>query len=101
MADRAPVEISPGLAHALRRFDQFLIADDLDRSEVMDQADDATLQELVATMEPLYAEVNAVLDVLVAHPHPLPADQELLEEQLNSLGQAGMEAQFELRDRGQ
>jgi hypothetical protein len=101
MTDRAPVEISPALALALQRFDRFLVADDMDRAEVMDQADDATLQDLVATMEPLYAEVNAVLDVLVAHPHPLPADQALPEEQLNSLGQAGMEAQFDLEARGQ
>ena len=101
MADRAPVEISPALAQALQRFDRFLIADDVERSDVMSQADDATLRDLVATMEPLYDEVNAVLDVLVAHPHTLPEDQQLLEEQLNSLGQAGMEAQFELEARGQ
>ncbi|MDP8905214.1 MAG: hypothetical protein M3N29_07855 [Chloroflexota bacterium] len=101
MADRAPVEMSPALAEALHGFARFLVADDVERSGVISHADDATLRDLVATMEPLYDEVNAALDVLVEHPHPLPGDQELLEEQLNALGQAGMEAQFELEARVQ
>ncbi len=100
MANRAPVEISPALAQALQRFDRFLVADDAARSDAIEQADGATLRDLVETMVPLYDEVNGVLDVLVEHPHPLPEDQELLEEQLNSLGQAGMEAQLELEARG-
>jgi hypothetical protein len=49
----------------------------------------------------LYDEMNSTLDALVAAPHPLPDAAATLEEQLNALGQVGMEAQFELEARGQ
>lgn len=52
-------------------------------------------------MEPLYGEINEVLDKLVARPHPLPESLEQLEVDLNSLAQAAMEAQQELNTRQQ
>ncbi|MGH2455043.1 MAG: hypothetical protein ACRDHD_02105 [Candidatus Limnocylindria bacterium] len=46
-----------------------------------------------------YPEINAVLDRLTAEPHPLAEDLELLEEHLNSLAQAAMEAELEVEGR--
>jgi hypothetical protein len=98
--DRAPVEISPALAGVLDRFERFLVSDDVERSDAIAGSDDQSLRDLVDAVTPLFDEINAVLDVLVAHPHPLPADQEALETHLNDLGQAGVEAQLELESRG-
>jgi hypothetical protein len=55
---------------------------------------------LANAIDPLFDEINSVLDQLVATPHPLPDDQAALEDELNSLAQAGMGARMELDDRG-
>lgn len=88
-----PSELSSELAAALDRYRAFLVADDAKRANVIEASDLDALRVLVATVEPLYPEINAVLDGLMSADHPLPEDLELLEVDLNSLAQAGMEAQ--------
>lgn len=97
--DENPVAISPELAMALRTLRRHLLADDLERSDAMERSDRETLTALVEAVEPLFDEINAVLDRLLAKPHPLPSDEEELEVDLNSLGQAGAEARLELARR--
>lgn len=63
------------------------------------QADGQTLSALIEAVRPLLEEISSVLDALVARPHPLPDDQEILEYGLNDLGQAGVEARLELETR--
>ncbi len=101
MASQSADIVSPALQDALERFSEFLVSDDAERSALVEKADDAMLRELVVAVTPLYEEINSTLDALVKREHPLPDDAALLEDQLNSLGQVGMEAQFELEARGQ
>lgn len=91
--------VSPALAAALAKFRPFLQADDVERSEAIEHADSQTLVTMAVAVRPLYPEINQVLDRLVAEQHPLPEDLELLEEDLNSLAQAAMEAELELDGR--
>jgi hypothetical protein len=90
------VEPSRALHEAIDRFKPFLVTDDAARPAAMSGAHTETIRDLVLTITPLFEEINALLDALVSSPHPLPEKQALLEEQLNSLGQAAMEARFEL-----
>jgi hypothetical protein len=99
MADGAERIVSPALASALDDLRQFVIADDAERSEVIEASDRETLTALAESVGPLFGEINAVLDRLADAPHPLPEDQELLEYDLNSLAQAAMEARQELDHR--
>lgn len=95
----ADIQPSSDLHAALEKYREFLIADDVERSNVIGAADCETLGELVADVEPLFDEINDVLDRLVAARHPLPADLEDLEVDLNSLGQVGSEARYEIESR--
>jgi hypothetical protein len=99
MADSAERIVSPALAAALDDFHRFVIADDAERSEVIEASDRDTLTALAESVGPLFEEINAALDRLTVAPHPLPEDQELLEYDLNSLAQAAMEARQELDGR--
>jgi hypothetical protein len=96
MADDGTRIVSPALASALDDFRQFVIADDEERSGVIEATDPKTLTALADAIAPLFGEINAVLDRLTEAPHPLPEDQELLEYDLNSLAQAAMEARQQL-----
>jgi len=91
MADNA-VAPSPALAAALAAYQSFLISDDQERVEAIEAADRETRVALARAVDPLYGEINALLDTLTAAPHPLPGDLEQLEDDLNSLAQAAMEA---------
>lgn len=99
MDDQARPIVSPQLAAALRSFRGFLVSDDGMRSEETARSDVERLTSLIGTVQPLFPEINAVLDRLTAAPHPLPADEERMEEDLNSLAQAAIEARFELDSR--
>ena len=88
--------ISADLAAALVTFRRFLLADDFDRSREIGGADPETLEALAAAVEPLFDEINAVLDRLTGARHPLPPNEEDLEADLNSLAQAGVEARLGL-----
>jgi activator of Hsp90 ATPase-like protein len=87
------------LTAALDSLRPFLLSDDVERGAAIDRSDRATLDEIVRTIHPLFGEINEVLDRMAQKPHPLPADQEQLESDLNSLGQLGVEAQQELERR--
>jgi hypothetical protein len=99
MSDSDATLLSQPLRAALIEFRAFLKADDLERSQAIETADSERLAALTAAVEPLYGEINAVLDDLVGRAHPLPKDLEQLEVDLNSLAQAAMEAEQELRTR--
>ena len=92
-------EVSPELATALRTFSRFLESDDAKRGKEIEGSEAEELNALANAVEPLYDEINAALDLLVAKPHPLPDGEERLEEDLNALAQAGMEARIELTSR--
>lgn len=100
MTEHVPVAVSPALRAALDRFDHYLISDDSDRGEAVSRSDTEMLRELVDAVTPLYDEVNSILDVLVAQPHPMPEDQEALEYRLNDLAQSAEDARIELDSRG-
>jgi phosphate uptake regulator len=87
--------VSPQLAAALRTFSRFLESDDVARSKQIGESDVEELTTLADAVDPLYEEINEVLDRLVAKPHPVSEDEERLEEDLNSLAQAAMEARLE------
>ncbi len=91
---------SPRLRAVLDGFPEFLDSDDEARSDAVSGADTGRLRDLVVAVEPLFDEINALLDRLNAAEHPVSSELETLEDALNSLGQVGMEAQFELDDRG-
>jgi hypothetical protein len=91
--------ISPKLAAALRTFHRFLLSDDIQRSDEIERSDKETLTALAGAVEPLLDEIDDVLDRLVAKPHPLPPAEDDFEVDLNSLGQAGIEARMELNSR--
>lgn len=93
--------LSNDLASALDTFSEFLIEDDVARSVAIDNSDHERLSALAAAVDPLFEEINAVLDRLVAKDHPLPEHEEQLEYDLNSLAQAGMEARTHLEERGE
>jgi hypothetical protein len=95
----AAIALSAELTDALATFRSFLVSDDVDRGEVIEASTAGTLTALVAAVTPLYPEIDATLDKLVALPHPLPEDDEQLEEDLNSLAQAALEAEQELDGR--
>lgn len=88
--------VSEPLLSALATFKAFLQPDDDDRAHAIKAADTETLAAMAETVGPLYGEINAVLDRLVAEAHPLPEDLELLEVELNALAEAAMEAEQEL-----
>jgi hypothetical protein len=89
-------ELSPELAEVLASFRHFAVSDDADRAGVVERTDRDTLMALVKAVEPLYPEINVVLDRLVAKPHPVSPDEERLEVELDRLAQAAMEAELEL-----
>lgn len=91
--------VSPELARALRTFRHFLESDDRARANQIESSERQQLSALADALEPLNDEINEVLDRLVARPHPLSEYEGGLEEDLNSLAQAGMEARMELANR--
>jgi hypothetical protein len=90
---------SQQLRSVLDAFPEFLDSDDVARADAVSSADTERLQDLVAAVEPLFDEINQLLDRIVALEHPVVAELEELEEVLNSLGQVGIEAEMELEDR--
>lgn len=92
-------EMTPALSAALVSFQDFLESDDAKRGDDVDGSDTDTLRALVDTVEPLFPELNAVLDRLGAMPHPIATPLEYLESDLHSLAQAAMEADLVLRER--
>lgn len=94
------VSTSDALDDALRANATFLLSDDVERETAIQRSGRDELSALADGVDPLYDEINAVLDQLGELAHPLPADQERLEDQLNSLAQAAMEARMELDSRG-
>jgi hypothetical protein len=88
--------VSPALAAALETYKAFLLSDDDERERGITEGDPEVLRALADAVDPLFDEINAVLDRLTAARHPLPRDQEQLESDLNSLAQAAMEARMEL-----
>lgn len=96
MDEQAGPIVSLQLAAALRSFRGFVVSDDSTRSEETARSEVELLTALIGAVQPLFPEINAVLDRLISAPHPLRADEERLEEDLNSLAQAAMEARFEL-----
>lgn len=99
MPDIDGVAVSPALASALHDFRPLLEPDDLDRTQALGRAASETLAAMVEAIEPLYPEINSLLDRLVTQPHPLPEDLEHLEADLNSLAQAALEARQDLASR--
>lgn len=96
MADRDHDVVSEPLRQALGDFRVFLRSDDLERTEAIESADGEALSSLASAVEPLFDEVDQVLRALDARPRPLPEHLEQLEEDLNSLAQAAVEARLEL-----
>jgi len=90
------VPISPALASALETYREFLVSDDSDREAVIEATTPERLRGLADAINPLFDEINVVLDRLSAALHPLPGDQEQLEYDLNSLAQAAIEARMHL-----
>jgi hypothetical protein len=99
VANSNAVMVSPPLAAALDNFRRFVIADDAERSEAIEGSDREALTALADAVDPLFEEINSVLDRLVEKAHPLPDDEDILEYELNSLAQAAMEARQELAAR--
>lgn len=91
--------ISPELSAALKDYGRFLESDDFERGKVIESSDTPTLVGLADAVDPLFDEINRTLDRLVAAAHPLPENDESLEEDLNSLAQAAMEARMEADQR--
>ncbi len=91
--------ISAALTDALTKYEAFLLSDDDERGRAISESDPDTLRALADAVDPLYDEINAVLDRFDATKHPMPADQEQLEIDLHGLAQAGTEARMELDDR--
>jgi hypothetical protein len=92
-------ELSPALVEVLVRFDRYLVSDDVERSALMAAMDAPSLDAFAQAVAPLFEEINAVLDQLDALPTLSPEQQDLVSK-LNDLGQAGVEAQMDLEDRG-
>ncbi len=90
--------LSPALAAALERFSEFLRSDDDDRARAIEDSEPAVLPTLAAAVQPLFDEINAVLDKYVRRVLPLPPAQGQLESDLNSLAQAATEARAYLDD---
>lgn len=88
--------LSPALATALETYRAFLLSDDSDREAIVEGSSPEQLAALANAIDPLFDEINAVLDRLTGASHPLPRDQEQLESALNSLAQAAMEARMQL-----
>jgi hypothetical protein len=99
MAPDGPM-MGTALEQTLAQFRQFLISDDELRAEELERSDAETLRSLVESVEPLFKEINSVLDQLTAMNHPLEDAVADLEDALNSLAQAAIEARFELDGRG-
>ena len=91
--------MSKPLESAMADFASFIGSDDLERSAVIQRANGKTLAALAAAVRPLHAEINDLLNHFAAMDHSLPPDLERLESDLNSLAQAGMEAEGELAAR--
>ena len=87
------------LTDVLQTFGHFILSDDHERSTQIGRSDVEALTAFADAVDPLLDEINAILDMLVARPHPLSEGGERLEEDLNSLAQAGMEARLELANR--
>lgn len=81
-----PDPMRPLLPHYRR----FAIADDVDRERVIQEATAAELEQLVQTVNPLWPEINAFLDIGSG------SNEECLTD---SLAQAAMEAESELKGR--
>jgi hypothetical protein len=92
--------ISPALVDVLQQYDRYLVSDDVDRSALIAAMDTPSLDAFAEAVDPLFGEINAVLDHFDSLP-TLSAEQQDLVAQLNDLGQAGMEARIDLDDRGQ
>jgi hypothetical protein len=60
--EHASVQLGPALSDALQRFEQFLLSDDGECTETVMAADRETLRPLAETVNPLFDEINAVLD---------------------------------------
>jgi hypothetical protein len=90
--------ISPALASVLSTFASFVLSDDADREDIIEASDPTTLTALVAAVDPLFGEINAVLDRFDEGPRPGSADDQQLESDLHSLAQAAMEARMQLDD---
>jgi hypothetical protein len=91
--------VSPSVARLLAEFNEFLVADDPDRDDLIGRTDSTRLQEFTRSAVPHIGEIDAALDELASRRHPLPPDVEQLEFDLNSLAQAAIEAQLELQRR--
>ena len=79
------------MRNLLPHYRRFAITDDVDRERVIFNTTTADLQELFQAVTPLWPEINAFLKVA-------PADEQSLTD---SLAQAAMEAEIELKDREQ
>ena len=88
--------LSPALATALETYRAFLLSDDSERAAMVEGSSPEQLAALADAIDPLFDEINAVLDHLTGASHPLPSDQDQLETNLNSLAQAAMEARMKL-----
>lgn len=88
--------ISPPLTNALSEYREFLLSDDSEREAAIEGAAPDRLRALADAVDPLFDEINAALDRLTSASHPLRSDQEQLEDELNSLAQAAMEARMQL-----
>lgn len=100
MSTSDAIKVSDTLAAALTDFRPFLLADDVERSETIAASDSETLRKLVDTVEPLFDEINATLDVTYEGPS-LSDEEQDLESDLHSLAQAAEEARIELESRGE
>ncbi len=81
-----PDALRPLVPHYRR----FAVADDVDRERVIQHATAEELEQLVKIVNPLWPEINAFLDI------DSGSNEECLTD---SLAQAAMEAQIELKDR--
>ena len=93
------VRPSDPLAAALNDHRRYVLADDLERERAIESSGCEELRTLAAAVQPLYDEINTLLDQLTGAPHPLPGDLEALEVDLNSLAQAADEAAIEAAQR--
>jgi hypothetical protein len=96
-----PTDLSAELRTALERFRRFAVSDDAVRGAAIESAATPELEALADTIDPLFAEINAVLDRFDATSHPLPDADAELEHDLHAVAQAGEEARIEVdRRRG-
>jgi hypothetical protein len=92
--------VSPNLASALAEFEPYLVADDVERSNQLEASDSETLRTLAAAVEPLFDEINAILDK-TGEAASLTDEEQELESNLHSLAQAAIEAGLTLEERGE